>query len=72
MLQAMFSGSRCVCLVSNSSQLMPYAALSLERDGANNFASSRLEFWTLDARVEKTPWSVSDSTKCPHKYRHIE
>ena len=27
---------------------MPYAALGLERDGANNLASSRLESWALD------------------------
>ena len=43
---------------------MPYAALGLERDGANNLASSRLESWALnDSSVEKTPYSVLDSTK---------
>ena len=52
---------------------MPYAALGLGRDGADNFASSRLESWALDDwSVEKTPYSVFDSTKRPHKYRDIE
>ena len=43
---------------------MPYAALGLGRDGANNLASSRLESWALDdSSVEQTPYSVLDSTK---------
>ena len=43
---------------------MPYAALGLGPDGANNLASSRLESWALDdSSVEKTPYSVLDSTK---------
>ena len=47
-------------------RLTPLAAgaLGLGRDGANNLASSRLESWALnDTSVEKTPYSVLDSTK---------
>ena len=52
--------------------VVPYAALGLGRDGANNLPSSGLESWALDdSSVEKTPYAVLDSTKCPHNYRDI-
>ena len=71
--QATLSGPCRACLVSHPWQLVPYSALGLGRDGTNNLASSRLESWALDdPSVEKTPCSVLDSTKCPHKYRDIE
>ena len=38
----------CACLVSHPWQLVPYDALGLGWDGANNLASSRLESWALD------------------------
>ena len=44
------------------------AALGLGWDGANNLASSRLEFFGPLMRVEKAPYS----TECPHKYRDVE
>ena len=73
LLQATLSGPCRACLVSHPCQLVPYAALGLGRDGANNLASSRLESWALDdSSVEKTPYSVLDCTKRPHKYRDIE
>ena len=43
LLQARLSGQCRACLVSHPWQLVPYAALGLGRDGANNLASSRLE-----------------------------
>ena len=46
----MFSGPCRVCFVSNTRQLVAYAALGLGWDRANNLASSRLEFWTLGVR----------------------
>ena len=64
MLQATFSSPCRACLVSHPWQLVPYAALGLGRDEANNLASSRLESWALDgSSVEKTPDSVLDSTR---------
>ena len=48
LLQATLPGPCRACLVSHLWQLVPYAALGLERDGANNLASSRLESWALD------------------------
>ena len=73
LLEARVSGPCRACLVLHLYQLVPYAALGLGRDGANNLASSRLESWALDdSSVEKTPYSVLDSTKRPHKYRDIE
>ena len=43
LLQATFSSPCRASLVSHSWQLVPYAALGLGRDRANNLASSRLE-----------------------------
>ena len=43
LLQATFSSPCRACLVSHPWPLVPYAALGLGRDGANNLASSRLE-----------------------------
>ena len=55
LLQATLSGPCRACLVSHPWQLVPYAALGLGRDGANNLASSRLESWALDdSSVETT------------------
>ena len=72
-MQATLSGPCRACLVSHPWQLVPYAALGLGQDGANNLASSRLESWALDdSSVEKIPYSVFDNTKRPHKYRDIE
>ena len=63
LLQATLSGPCRACLVSHPWQLVPYAALGLGRDGANNLASSRLESWALDdSSVDTTPYSVLDST----------
>ena len=74
LLQPMFSGSCRVCLASYSGQMAPYAALALGRDGANNLASSRRTSRFLETlmRVERTPYSVFDSTKRPNKYRDTE
>ena len=73
LLQATLSGQCRACFVSHPWQLVPYAAVGLGRDVANNLASSRLESWALDdSSVGKTPCSVLDSTKCPHKNRDVE
>ena len=64
LLQARFFSPCRACLVAHPWQLVPYAALGLGRDGANNLASSRLESWGLDdTSVANTPYSVLDSTK---------
>ena len=63
-MQATLSSPCRACLVSHPWQLVPYAALGLGRDGANNLASSCLESWALDdSSVEKMRYSVLDSTK---------
>ena len=41
LLQAALSGPCRACLVSHPWQLVPYAALGLGRDGANDLASPR-------------------------------